>query len=53
LGILKCWIANNEKYAMCEMRLNIYISMCCENFWGVGVAYIRELCTSLKNKLQT
>ena len=38
-----CWIDNNTKYAMREMRINIYNSMCCENFWGAGVAYIREL----------
>ena len=43
LRILYCWIANNTEYAMREMSINMYNSMLYKNFWGAGVAYIREL----------
>jgi hypothetical protein len=38
LGILYCFEDINTSNVF-----NIYNSMRCENFWGLGVTYIREL----------
>ncbi|MCF8342886.1 MAG: hypothetical protein K9I82_18060 [Chitinophagaceae bacterium] len=49
MRILYCWIDNNAKYAMREMRICIYNSMRYKTFGGVGVAYIRELWAILRD----
>jgi len=37
----------NTKNALREMSINIYISVLYKNFWGAGVADVRELAATV------